>query len=180
MATITKCLKWGVSLTVEPFTAIRTHSALLALYMDVFKIELFEKETGKAFPKFYTLGKGECDALRRQFCNKMQIAELNMPVFDFYERKGSFFEKCNALDEGFSVSGLFACLKAAADIICICWDNFGTIDRMSLRDFSRHFEDIWFPAADNIMVFPQDMSFMVMIRHDGAVYLAGFRTDCVW
>ena len=142
--------------------------------MDVFKIEQFEKETGKKFPKFYTLGKEECDALRRQFCIKMQLAELNVSVFDFYERKGSFVEKYNALDDGFSVSGLFARLKAAADVVCICWDNFGTIDRMGLRDFSRHFDDIWFPAADNIIVFPQDMSFMVMIRHDGAVYFGRF------
>ncbi len=138
--------------------------------MDAFKIELFEKETGKAFPHFYTLGKEECGELYRQFCSKMQIPELKMPVFDYLERKGAFVENFNALQEGFDVSELFACLKVTADIIYVCWDNFETTDRMSLQDFSQHFDDIWFPAADNVIVFPQEMSFMVMVRHDGAVY----------
>ena len=138
--------------------------------MDGFKIELFEKEKGKAFPQFYALDKEECGVLYRRFCSKMQIPGQKMPVFDYFERKGAFVEKFNALQDGFNVSELFACLKVTADIIYVCWDNFETIDRMSLQDFSRHFDDIWFPAADNVIVFPQEMSFMVMIRHDGAAY----------
>ncbi len=138
--------------------------------MEAFKIEQFEKETGKPFPNFYTLSAEECGVLYRQFCSKMQISKLKMPVVDYFERKGAFVEKFNALQENFCVSELFAYLKVTADIIYVCWDNFETIDKMSLQDFSQHFDDIWFPAADNIIVFPLEMSFMVMVRHDGAVY----------
>ncbi len=138
--------------------------------MDAFKIELFEKETGKAFPDFRTLDKEECAVLCRRFCGKMQIPKLKMPAVGYLERKGAFVENFNALQDGFNVSELFACLKVTADIIYVCWDNFETIDIMSLQDFSRHFDDIWFPAADNIIVFPQEMSFVLLVRHDGAVY----------
>lgn len=45
-----------------------------------------------------------------------------------------------------------------------------TIDEFRTIDFSNYFSDIWFPYADNIIVFPKDMAIFVMIRHDGAIY----------
>ena len=65
---------------------------------------------------------------------------------------------------------LFADLNLSCDVICINWDEFKTIDVFRTIDLYNYFSDIWFPSADNIIVFPRNMTIFIMIRHDGAIY----------
>ena len=46
---------------------------------------------------------------------------------------------------------------------------FKTIDVFRTIDLYNYFSDIWFPCADNIIVFPRNMTIFIMIRHDGAI-----------
>ncbi len=139
--------------------------------MDTFKIELYEKETGKPFPRFRLLNEAECNMLYSKFCRRLHIPiPCNTPVFDLFQTVGEFIVEFNALDDGFNISEWLTYLGLAADDVFINWDNFQTIDSIGLNDFSECFHDIWYPSSDNMLFFPQNMSFMIMIRHDGAVY----------
>ena len=95
------------------------------------------------------------------------INDVHVYVFS---QNGSFIEKYNALDDHFSLLELFADLNLCCDVICINWDEFKTIDVFRTIDLYNYFSDIWFPSADNIIVFPRNMTIFIMIRHDGVIY----------
>ena len=96
--------------------------------------------------------------------------DFHLRNFSNFQSNGSFIEKYNALDDHFSLLELFADLNLCCDVICINWDEFKTIDVFRTIDLYNYFSDIWFPSADNIIVFPRNMTIFIMIRHDGAIY----------
>lgn len=116
------------------------------------------------------MNKINCNICFKFFRKNIKVYDLQKSVFDNFQSNGLFVEKYNALDKYFSLLDLFADLNLCCDIICINWDEFKTIDEFRTIDFSNYFSDIWFPYADNIIVFPKDMAIFVMIRHDGAIY----------
>ena len=138
--------------------------------MEKFKIDLFEKETGNPFPSFQELSKTDCNTCYRHFQEKTQEYDYQVSVFDNFQSNALFIEKYNALDENFDILDVFKELKLSSDIIYIDWDEFQTIDKLQTHDFSKYFSDIWFPYSDNIIIFPQDMTILIMIRHDGAIF----------
>ena len=138
--------------------------------MEKFKIDLFEKETGELFPSFQKLNQTDCNICYQHFRKNIKVYDLHESVFDTFQSNGSFIEKYNALDDHFSLLELFADLNLCCDVICINWDEFKTIDVFRTIDLYNYFSDIWFPSADNIIVFPRNMTIFIMIRHDGVIY----------
>ena len=139
--------------------------------MDDFKIEMFEKEKGECFPTFYKLNNLDCDMLYDLFSKIMQVSDCFPSVFAIFERNSDFIEEFNALEDDFHYSSLMSYLGLTNDITFINWDDFKEIDVMKTNDFSKYFYDIWFPSSDNIICFPPDMSLLIMIRHDGAIFV---------
>ena len=109
-------------------------------------------------------------ACYQYFRKNIKVYDLHESVFDNFQSNGSFIEKYNALDDHFSLLELFADLNLCCDVICINWDEFKTIDVFRTIDLYNYFSDIWFPSADNIIVFPRNMTIFIMIRHDGVIY----------
>lgn len=138
--------------------------------MEKFKINLFEKETGDLFPSFQELNKTDCNIFYHHFKEKMLVYDFHLSVFDNFQSNTIFIEKYNALDEKFNILDVFTELNLSSNIIYIDWDEFHTIDKFQTYDFSEYFSDIWYPYSDNIIIFPQDMNIIIMIRHDGAIY----------
>lgn len=138
--------------------------------MEKFKIDLFEKETGELFPSFQKLNQTDCNICYQYFRKNIKVYDLHESVFDNFQSNGSFIEKYNALDDHFSLLELFSDLNLCCDVICINWDEFKTIDVFRIIDLYNYFSDIWFPSADNIIVFPRNMTIFIMIRHDGVIY----------
>jgi hypothetical protein len=75
-------------------------------------------------------------------------------------------------EEGFNLSEtLIRAGVRAAGTVYINWDRFDAIDAIALQDLSAFFEFIWYPAVDDIEVFDRTCSWMLLIRHYGAVRL---------
>ena len=75
-------------------------------------------------------------------------------------------------EEGFNLSdALTRGGVCAAETVYINWNRFDTIDAIALRDLSAFFEFIWYPAVDDIELFDRTCSWMLLIRHYGAVRL---------
>ena len=119
---------------------------------------------------FQKLNQTDCNICYQHFRKNIKVYDLHESVFDNFQSNGSFIEKYNALDDHFSLLELFADLNLRCDVICINWDEFKTIDVFRTIDLYNYFSDIWFPCADNIIVFPRNMTIFIMIRHDGAIY----------
>ena len=86
------------------------------------------------------------------------------------ERAGS---KIGELDEHDLSSSFKAALAKSkvhpAELIYINWYRFNAIDEMRFSDFVTYFDDVWYPAADDIDVFDSSCLWFLSISHNGVV-----------
>lgn len=139
--------------------------------MDESKISSFINNKQSPFPSFRTLCPAECHSIYECFFQKVGSCEIDASVFDIFQNNGQFIEQFNALDDSFNIQILLSYLRKELDTICINWDEFESIDQMKFSDFCDYFDDIWYPIAEDMILFPLNMSFLIMIRHDGALFM---------
>ena len=77
----------------------------------------------------------------------------------------------NANEENFDLKALFSKLNITApNEICINFNKFESIDILHFDDLFKFFSDIWYPSLDDIEIFDINLSFIVLVRHYGAIY----------
>ncbi len=141
--------------------------------MDQIKTLNCERE-GEVFPIYRELSALECALLRRKF-----IAALGLPgesadralidkILTLTVTLPENVEPCDRFD-------FEALLKRhgvnPSPEILLDWGWFDEVDEMSLKDFSEHFSDIWYPSSDDLGLFDSSMSWMLLITHYGALML---------
>ena len=81
----------------------------------------------------------------------------------------------NADEENFDLNALFNELNVATpNEICINFNKFESIDILHFDDLSKFFSDIWYPSLDDIEIFDINLSFIISVRHYGAIYYFTF------
>ncbi len=141
--------------------------------MDQFKILNCERES-EVFPNYRALSAPESDRLRRKF-----LAALGLPgesanralidnILPLTLTLPDNLEACDRFD--------FEALIKRHDVnpspeIMLDWGWFDEVDEMSLKDFSEHLSDIWYPSSDDLGLFDSSTSWMLMITHDAAMRL---------
>jgi hypothetical protein len=141
--------------------------------MEHFKIEHFERDrSGESFPKFHTLAPNELFHIRKELARKAGFDETVEPLIlirfllDASHPVGEY----NATSEGFELSSVTKELDLKPQQhIYINWDRLVTVDRMKFADLSKHFNDIWYPSADDIEVFDDSLSWILFVHHSGSV-----------
>lgn len=137
--------------------------------MESFKKELFKKEYNADFPSYDELDFEECIRIKDSIVNKYQIQGRDFD--NKLSKKQKFFDKLNAEDENFNFLDLIKKLKLKDDgNIYVTWNSFVDIDKFSTENFCKYFDDIWFPIADDIDISNQSLSWIISIRHDGAIH----------
>jgi len=136
--------------------------------MENFKKELFKKEYNTEFPFYYELKDEECIKMKNDIIRRYQIQGK---YFDNdLSEKQFFFDKLNAEDENFNFLNLVKELSLKEDnSIYVTWNSFINVDKFSTKDFFKYFTDIWYPIADDIDITNQNLSWIISIRHDGAI-----------
>jgi hypothetical protein len=135
--------------------------------MDSFKLALFQQERRRAFPPYRSLPKEEAEHLRATLAEKL---ELDASTFETALAAKQVFDQVSAVEERFDLLSTLARLRIRpAPDLFINWHQFERVDSLKALDLDRYFEDIWFPAADDIDLFDQQAEWIVSIRHDGAV-----------
>ena len=77
----------------------------------------------------------------------------------------------NADEENFDLKTAFSELGIATpNEIYINFNKFESIDILRFDDLSKFFSDIWYPSLDDIEIFDINLSFIVLVRHYGAIY----------
>lgn len=135
--------------------------------MDDFKIELFESEYDISFPFYKSVEEAKCESFIKVISQKYNINVSNLESELMLLQ--SFYEDSNALDE-FKLMDTLAKLEINPLInVYINWYRFKDIDELNLNDLDKYFYDIWFPSADDIDIFDENLNWILSIRHDGCI-----------
>ena len=136
--------------------------------MDQIKLENFRKEYGFEMPIVRSLSPGECLKLREKLLHKFSLNNID----EFFKiDKFSKLDGFNADEENFDIKAIFSKLGIATpNEICINFNKFESIYILHFDDLSKFFSDVWYPSLDDIEIFDINLSFIVLVRHYGAIY----------
>lgn len=136
--------------------------------MDQIKLENFRKEYGFDMPVIRSLLPGECLKIRENLLHKFSLDDVD----EFFKiDKFSRLDGFSADEENFDLKAVFGKLNIATpNEICINFNKFESIDILRFDDLSKFFSDIWYPSLDDIEIFDINLSFIISVRHYGAIY----------
>ena len=136
--------------------------------MDQIKLENFRKEYGFEMPIVRSLLAGECLKIRENLLHKFSLNNID----EFFKiDKFSKLDGFNADEVNFDLMTAFSELGIATpNEICINFNKFKSIDILRFDDLSKFFSDIWYPSLDDIEIFDINLSFIISVRHYGAIY----------
>jgi len=136
--------------------------------MDQIKLENFRKEHGFEMPIVRSLLPGECIKIRENLLHKFSLNDID----DFFKiDKFSKLDGFNADEVNFDLKVVFNKLDIATpNEICINFNKFESIDILRFDDLFKFFSDIWYPSLDDIEMFDINLSFIISVRHYGAIY----------
>ena len=140
--------------------------------MDQIKLENFRKEYGFEMPIIRSLSPGECLKIRENLLHKFSLNNIDeFFKIDKFNRLDGF----NADEVNFDLKTTFGELGIATpNEICINFNKFESIDILRFDDLYKFFSDIWYPSLDDIEIFDINLSFIVSVRHYGAIYYFTF------
>ena len=136
--------------------------------MDQIKLENFRKEHGFDMPIIRSLSNDECLKIRENLLHKFSLNDID----EFFKiDKFSRLDGFNADEAIFDLNTAFSKLDIATpNEICINFNKFESIDILHFDDLSKFFSDIWYPSLDDIEIFDINLSFIISVRHYGAIY----------
>lgn len=136
--------------------------------MDQIKLENFRKEHGFKMPIIRSLLPNECLKIRENLLHKFSLQNID----EFFKiDKFSRLDGFNADEVNFDLKVVFNKLDIATpNEICINFNKFESIDILRFDDLFKFFSDIWYPSLDDIEMFDINLSFIISVRHYGAIY----------
>ena len=136
--------------------------------MDQIKLENFRKEYGFEMPIIRSLSSDECLKIRENLLHKFSLDDID----EFFKiDKFNKLDGFNADEANFDLKTAFSELSIATpNEICINFNKFENIDILHFDDLSKFFSDVWYPSLDDIEIFDINLSFIVLVRHYGAIY----------
>jgi len=136
--------------------------------MDQIKLENFCKEYGFEMPIVRSLSNDECLKIRENLLHKFSLDDID----EFFKiDKFSKLDGFNAGEANFDIKAVFSKLNIATpNEICINFNKFENIDILHFDDLSKFFSDVWYPSLDDIEIFDINLSFIISVRHYGAIY----------
>ena len=140
--------------------------------MDHIKLENFRKEYGFKMPIIRSLSPDECLEIRENLLHKFSQNDID----EFFKiDKFNKFDGFSADEANFDLNALFSELNIATpNEICINFNKFESIDILHFDDLSCFFSDIWYPSLDDVEIFDLNLSFIISVRHYGAIYYFTF------
>lgn len=138
--------------------------------MDEFKLVNFERVHGVPFPTVERLAPAQCDAIVEKLRKQLGLpASANrLDVVHALDSVEVYVPSVSASDTSFDILSLFPASQISKSVL-LNWYRFDDIDRIDLATVASFFSDIWYPASDDIDMFDEELSWVISIRHDGAV-----------
>jgi len=141
--------------------------------MDEHKIQNFKKEYPEAaFPDIRTLSIAEAENIRESVRDKLGMHPEATPleIVIRLSDDSTVISSVNAEADDFSFkSTVLQTGIEPKERVLINWYRFDVIDEISLDDLTSYFDDIWYPASDDIDIFDDSISWVISIGHSGDV-----------
>jgi len=144
--------------------------------MKDYKIKDFQTDhPGKNFPEYQHIEGDELERIQQSAFAKLALPTTSAGVSELVktiDSRSQIIPAVNADVDGFILSQVLENLGlAASEYVFVNWHRFDDIDRLRLQDLSDYFWDIWYPGADDIDVFPENLSWILSVAHDGYLKL---------
>jgi hypothetical protein len=141
--------------------------------MEPFKIENFEKENGPGtFPAFRHLGSDECEKVRQGLCEALGMADSStgLDLVLAIQSKGSHIREADANSDGFDLGALVKRIGLPlTEKVYLNWYRIDDIDEFATANLFQYFDDIRYPASDDLDVIAPDLGWILSVSHEGDV-----------
>lgn len=138
--------------------------------MEKFKIELFEKASGKSFPPFYSLSETEASKLIEEVKNLYveKLKGFNIWSEEFYLQLSTISKNEEYTD---NIRKLLNDTSfELRDELFVIWSE-SDIDKMSGKTFIDTWQDIWYPPSDYLVIlFNPANNKLLIITHWWCIY----------
>jgi hypothetical protein len=141
-----------------------------------FKIENFEQEHGaNSFPAFRSLASEETNQMLTSLKRRLGLPdELNaQDVLQSIDQKSVVVDGVDATEDAFDLRAVLGGLGFSAGKVFVNWYRFDRIDEFGTEDLCKYFGDIFYPSADDLEILDSSLTWLVSIRHYGAVKALG-------
>ena len=146
--------------------------------MDAFKVENFTHDyPDHQFPWFEALSATETKKIRETLLQQVGLSETDNPLTLVHQilKRSQPIDYISADNEAFKLADLFATLRLQPlDNILVNWYRFDDIDRMKREDVLTYFHALWYPGAEDIDIFDDSLSWIVLVLHSGSLRVVYF------
>ena len=142
--------------------------------MEQFKIDNFVRAFGNGFPDYRCLSGTECADLFSRLATRLGLPTTiqGLDLLIELSKLGVVLPGVSAESDDFVLSRTISDSGIVSEpSVFLNWYRFDNVDQLQLTDLTKYFDDIWYPAADDIDVFDTTLSWVISIRHDGMVFL---------
>lgn len=140
--------------------------------MEAFKLVNFKHEHNTNMPIVRSIEGSECEAVCRSLFRNWHVNTLE-EFFKKEEQKFVLLDNINAEDDDLDWNKVFNSIGIPVpNEVFINFERFNNVDVFLFKDFCKYFDDIWYPAADDIEVFDSSFNWIVSVKHYGAVHYA--------
>lgn len=148
--------------------------------MDKFKLAHFERaHPGVSPPAIDALSPPEALAVRRLLASRLGLDQHVSPedLVTFLDHRQTVMPHVNADGDGFSLSAALRSENIVpAKYVLLNWYQFDELDRVSWSDLSTFFDDIWYPASDDIDIFAASCDWVLSVHHSGTLKVLHLET----
>jgi hypothetical protein len=139
--------------------------------MENWKVERFVEQHGAAFPTYRRLSSAECQQILERFASRLRVSEeedQGPKILNKLSDLSKQVEDANPFAHSFSLERW---RHAFGSLVLVSWDRFTHIDEIAFDDLNRCFSDIFLEGPDDIEIFDETCSTVLLIHHWGSVAL---------
>ena len=138
------------------------------------KIRNYTREhPDEAFPPFRPLTLSDRQDLHRRIIGALKVSADASPhdVARALQARSEYVSELDtdsdAVDWQLAFKG--TCLESCEGNVYICWGELEDIDQMRAADFRSKLELLWYPSAEDIEIFDEDMKWVILMSHYGTI-----------
>ena len=141
--------------------------------MENFKIENYRRDNPNTeFPDYRTLPEGEAKDIAGRLSSKLRLRPEASDL-ELVSRLRDLSDAIPNVDAAAEDFDLLRSLEKSGIVpeskVQINWHRFEVIDEMRTADLSKHFSDIWYPAADCIDLFDNTLRWVASVDYSGSL-----------
>jgi hypothetical protein len=139
--------------------------------MEAWKVERFTENHGEAFPPYRQLSPVECRQILERFATAFEVLDEEDQGLKTLKKLLNLaipIKNINPFSDSFSLKQWRHAFRPQ---VLVNWNRFTDIDEISFDDLNRCLADIFLEGSDDIEIFDETCSTVLLLHHWGSVSL---------